>query len=122
MTTPRVTRNTLVTPFHVVAAGAAGAATSVATPASAGLTTYITDVTIALGAVAATVVTTLTISNALGAGVSLRINETVGATVFVYLHYADGLPANAVNTAMTVAIAVIASGGTVDIDVYGFQQ
>ena len=122
MSSPRTSKNTLVTPFHLVGNGVAAAANSVTTPASAGLTTYITDIHIALGVAAAIETATLTISNVLGSGCSWRLEEQTAATAFFAFHWADGLLASAANTAMTIALGAVASGGTTDIDVFGYQQ
>ena len=122
MSTSPVTlqRRKFLAPIYASAVGAAGGAMTVSLGGAAGLFTYLTRLTISCPNVASVVNGQITLT-----GVPVTLNwqyvETVSAGGMINEEYDPAIIASDVNTAIVLNVPVIAGGGAIAVNMYGYQ-
>ncbi len=110
-------------PWVASADGAsAGAAVSVNSPANAGLTSYLVGFVVTSTHPAANVAAVAAVTGTLGSPLHFQFVESATIGGLLPFNPGNAVPASGQNQAITVSVPTAASGGTVSIVAYGYQQ
>ena len=110
----------IITPVGASNVGTAGGAFTISLLAAAGLTTFLTDLTISCPGVVTEVSGLITMTGLI-AGWNLQFVETVSAGGMYDHHWDPPLPASAANTAIVLNVPAISGGTAIAANMNGYQ-